>query len=167
MIWQLGWFDRLDIPLFPQRDNCRRLKQGILGCCQEKAIPLAAWPPSASPHSLEEVGYGGRRVDLNHAVQIANVNPKLQDTGGDDYAVVPSRKRSFGFVTLLRTQGAMGNKSGDIEPANMHGKFLGLGPAVQEHEPFLPAMKPGDHGRGIFQRAHEVERDLRLTGCGL
>ena len=43
------------------------------------------------------------------------------------------------------------------------GKFLGLGPAVQEHESFLPAMKSGDHGRSILQRAHEVECDLRLA----
>jgi hypothetical protein len=39
-------------------------------------------------------------------------------------------------------------------------ELLGATAAVDEHQPFLPAVQPGDDGRGVLHRADVVELDI-------
>lgn len=104
---QRRWLHRLDEPLGPKLHQCSRLQEGFFLGDQEKTVSGRTCASSGAPDTLQKGRDGGRRIDLDHAIQIPNIDAKLQGAGRDDDAILPLAERLFRGVTRFQAQAAM------------------------------------------------------------
>ena len=137
-------------------------EQGFVARRQEEAIRGAARPPPGPAHPLEERGDRRRGVDLDHPVEVADVDAKLQRACGHDHAVLPSGERLLGQTAFLGPERTVRDERLDFLFTQQQGELLHPRPAVAEDQPLLaPVQQPDDLGR-IGEGAHEVDLDLGL-----
>ena len=153
--------DRLDEARLPELDQPRGLHQGLVPGRQEEAVARRPWPATRAAHALEEAGHGRRGVDLDHAVEVANVDAQLQDAGGHDHAVVPVGEGVLRLPPLLLAERAVRDEGRCSQLPQLRSQFLGPGTAVHEDQPLLAAVQPGDNDRRVLQRADVVQLHVR------
>ena len=137
--------DRLDVAARPQLDQAGGPQQGLVVGGQEEAVAGRAGPPPGAAHPLEEAGHGGRGVDLDDPVEVADVDAQLQRAGGHDDAVVPAGERLLGLPPLVQAQRAVRDERGDLQRPQLAAQLLDPRPAVAEDQPLLAAVQPRDH----------------------
>src|SRR5271170_5290433 len=102
MRWQRGRLDRFYLPPAPQmRDRERGEKLVVIGR-QKQTISVSPWSPSGSPHALEKRRDGVRRANLDHSVQVANIETKFKRRCRHDEAVGFLDKSRFRLPPLIQ-----------------------------------------------------------------
>ena len=91
---------------------------------QEQTVAGRARPPARPPHPLEERRDGRRRVDLDHAVEVADVDAQLERAGGHDHAVPPLGEGAFGLMPLVEDQRAVRDERRDAPRPKVGGQSL-------------------------------------------
>ena len=74
------WLNSLDEAASPKVDNGEGQEQAVIVCRQEKAVASRARTAAGSTHALQERCYRWWRVDLHHAIEVADVEPELERT---------------------------------------------------------------------------------------
>ncbi|MEK8143645.1 hypothetical protein NKH18_21410 [Streptomyces sp. M10(2022)] len=87
----MAWFGRRDDGFHPaagplQKERCRG-EQAFRVEREEEAVACGAGAAAGTPQTLEERGDGRRRVELDDAVQVPDVDAQFQRAGGNDHAV--------------------------------------------------------------------------------
>ena len=149
----------------PQVDQPGGLHQRLVAGGQEQAVADGPGPAARAAHALEEARHGGGAVDLDHPVQVAHVDAQFQDARGHDHAVVPVGEGVFRLPPLLLAERAVGDEGRDAQLPQPSAQFLRPGTAIDEDQPLLAPVQPGDdHGR-VLQRADVVQLDLGLRAA--
>ena len=73
-------------------------------CGEEQAIPRCPGSAASASHTLQERRNSPGCINLNHPVQIADVEPQLQGTSGDDHAVLPLGEGLFRLSAGIDTE---------------------------------------------------------------
>ena len=155
---RLGGRDgRLDEAGGPQLDQPGGAEQALVRGRQEEAVAGRARPPAGAAHPLQERRDGARGVDLDHAVEVADVDPQLQGAGGDDHAVAALGERLLGLPALVQAQRAVRDERLDPPHPQLGGELLDPRPAVAEDQPLLAPVQGGDHRGGVVEVADVVE----------
>src|SRR5260370_31061144 len=86
----------------PEELNDRRGAQKAVFFDREKgAVGRFAIAPTSAAHPLHERGDSARSVNLEHMIQIADVDAELKRAGRDDHAVLAFLKCILGGLALL------------------------------------------------------------------
>lgn len=96
--------DRFDPALRPAQQQAARLRNGIGVQAQEQTVAGRSGAPAGPAEPLQERGDGPGRVELDHPVQVADVDAELQCGGGDDDAVAPVGEGGLGPAAFGRRQ---------------------------------------------------------------
>ena len=151
----------------PQVYQAGGLDQRLVASGQKKAVAAGLGPAAGAAHPLEEARHRGGAIDLDYPVQVAHVDAQLQDAGGHDHAVVPVGEGVFRLPALLLAERAVRDEGRDAQLLQPSAQFLRSGTAIDEDQPLLAAMQPGDdHGR-VPQRADVVQLHLGLRAAAL
>ena len=159
-----GRHDRFDVASRPEIDQAGGLDERVVAGGQKQAVARRARPPPRAAHPLQEARDRRRRVDLDHSIQIAHVNAQFQRAGGDDHAVLARGERLFRLPALLLAERAVRDQRRGLELPQLGAQLLGARPAVDEHQPLLAPVEPGDHDRRVLERTGVVERHVGVAG---
>ncbi len=147
-----------------QAQQPRSLEQRLFRGRQQEAVPLVRWPPPGAAHPLEEARDGRRAVDLDDAVEVADVDAELEHAGRDDDPLFRLQERLLRGVPLVERERGVCDPDGDIRRAEAPGEGFGASAAVDEAQTLLAGVEPGDHGTGVGEAADVVE--LHVGGGG-
>ena len=100
-------------PLPPEANQCRGPQQGFVPGRQEQAVGVAPALRPVRPIRWRNEDTVAGCVDLDHPVQVADIDPKLQRTGRHDHAILPLGKSLFSLVAFLDSQGTVGDEGLD------------------------------------------------------
>jgi len=92
--------------------------------------------------------------------EVTDVDAQLERRRRDDYAVPRLGERLLGSTPFCRGQRGVGQVGVHVAGSERRAELLGAAAAVDEHQPFLPAVQPGDDGGGVLHRADVVELDI-------
>ncbi len=108
---RFGWRgDRLDESAAPLQQE-RGGPQGVLAVeGEEEAVAAGAGAAARAAEPLQERRDGGRRVDLDDAVQVADVDAEFEGGRGDDDAVARLRERLFRAAPFVEERDAWERK---------------------------------------------------------
>ncbi len=95
------WGDRLDVSLGPQVQQARSLQQRVRSCGQEECVPLGAETPPGASEPLQERCHRARSVNLDHAVEVTDVNAEFERRRRDDHAVARLCERRLRSAPLV------------------------------------------------------------------
>lgn len=73
--WRLHW---LHEPLPPEEHDRCRPQERVLSRGEEKAVSLTPRTTTGPAETLEERGHRVRRIDLDHPVEVANIDTKFE-----------------------------------------------------------------------------------------
>ena len=157
--------DGFDVSVEPEAEQTGRSQEAVVGRGEEQAVPLGPRPAAGAAQPLEEGGDGAGSVDLDDAVEVADVDSQLQGARGDDDTVQPFEER------LGVADGRRQTKSLDFTSRQAAHAF-------QDREQMPAAIVTGervqlvdDDGLEIPEkhtrfRAGRDEHDLDRLGCG-
>ena len=117
---------RLNEALPPKSNQRSGSEQCFVTRRQEQAVGRAVRPPTGAPHPLKERGHRCRCVDLDHPVEVTNIDPKLQRASRHDHAILPLGKCLFRQAAFLDSQGTVGDEGLDLLLPQEQGKLLPL-----------------------------------------
>jgi hypothetical protein len=106
-VWRLCRFDEAFAPKFLDR---RRAEQRFRIRRQEQAVSPGVGATASTAESLEEGRNGRRRIDLDHSVEVADVDTEFESAGGDDDAIPAVGESALGVVALLFAERTVGNE---------------------------------------------------------
>ncbi len=163
-----GRGDGFDPPVLPQRQQTSSLQQRPLLKAEEQAVAPRPRTSTGATDALQERRHGPRSIDLDHPVQVADVDAELQGRGGHDHAVPGLAEGRLGLPALVDRQRGVGQERRHVVAAQSGGQLLDPGAAVGEHQTLLPPVQAGDDGGGVVKRADVVHRHLgpRSSGFG-
>src|SRR5690606_14284353 len=102
---------------FPPEDHERyRAQKRILGRGEEEAVSLTPGAAAGSAETLQEGGHRVRRIDLDHAVEVADVDAQLERARGDNHAVGTLCECRLCAQALLTAERAVGDERCDSVP---------------------------------------------------
>jgi hypothetical protein len=85
--WMRGWHDRIDLPLSPQGGQGKRDEKLLIDGRKKETVPLRATSAPCPTHALQERCDAPRGANLYYAVQIADIEAKLESRGRDNDTV--------------------------------------------------------------------------------
>jgi hypothetical protein len=85
--WLRGRDDWIDLSLAPQGGQGERDEKLLIVGCKKETVPRRAAPAPCPPHALQERRDARWRANLDNAVEVADVESKLEGRGSDDDAV--------------------------------------------------------------------------------
>ena len=104
-VHRLGWRDeRLDPAVEHEPDQRKCLEQLHLAGRQKQAVARRPGPPARPADALKQRSDGGRRADLDHPVEVPDVDPELERRGCDDHAVPRLAERPLGLEAVVTAQ---------------------------------------------------------------
>ena len=162
-----GCRDRLHVALRPQPQQPSRPEQRPLVEGEEETVSRRPRPTTGPTQPLQERRDSGGRVDLNHAVEVTDVDAKLQRRGRHDHAVARIGEGGLGSPALVDGQRCVRQERRDVPLAKRRAQLLHEGTAVAEDEPLFSAVQRGDHGRRVIDGPDVVELDVDVDGRGL
>ena len=157
--------DRLDEPARPGEQQPRREQQVVLAQREEQAVAPRSRPPPAAPEPLQERGDRERRVDLDHPVQVTDVDAELKRGRGHDHAVPPLGERQLRPPPLVKRQRRVDQVRGDAELPQLRAELLDEPLGVAEDEALLAPVQRRDDLGGVRHAPHVVQLDVRVR-CG-
>ena len=98
------WHDGFDVAVVPESQQAGRSQESVVGRCQEQTVPDRPGSAPGAAQPLQKGGDGCRRVDLDHAIEIADVDSQLQGARGDYDAIVALGERLLGTPALVQPQ---------------------------------------------------------------
>jgi hypothetical protein len=147
---------RLHVPFTPEQNQRARLQQSRPRRCQKEAVATSLRSSACPSQSLEERCHRPRRIHLDDAVKVADVDPQLKSAGGNNDAVSCFTEGCFRVTTLFRAQRTVGDERGDALGPEIGGQLFRPGPAITEHEPLLSAMEALQDRGCVLEIADEV-----------
>ena len=157
--------DRLDEPPRPGEQQARREQQVVLAQGEEQAVAPGLGPPPAAPEPLQERGDREGGVDLDHPVQVTDVDPEFKGGRRDDHAVPPLGERQLRSPTLVKRERRMDQVRGDAKLAQVGAELFDQPFGVAEDKALLaPVERRDDLGR-VRHAPHVVQLDVRVR-CG-
>jgi hypothetical protein len=149
--------------LEPEPDQRPREKQGFVRCRKEQTISTRALPSPGPAHALQERGNRTRRIDLDHSVEIANIQTELQGARGNNDAIVAAREGRLGLPALLLAQRAMRDEGASSQSPELDRELLHLASGIREDEPLFAPMEPRQHVSRVFQAFDVIELDVGVN----
>jgi hypothetical protein len=137
--------DAFDPAFAGELDEGDGLEDGIWVFAEEGRVRGAAGAPAGAAHALEEGGDGGRRVGLEDAVEVADVDALLESRGADDAGVPAAGESLFGGAARFQGDGAVVHEDVDGPAAHPIGHGFGERARLAEEE----ALLPGGPARGV------------------
>jgi hypothetical protein len=92
---------------------------------EERHVGRLAHPPAGASDALEEGGDGGRRIGLQHRIQVTHVDPQLEGGGTNDAGIPPVVKALLRQPSLLQRDRAVMDE--DVGALAAHPLRDGLG----------------------------------------
>src|ERR1700686_2926648 len=102
--------DRFQKPPPPQPYDCSGTQERVVIGCEKEAIPARTLTPTRTAETLEEGCYGVGSIDLNHPIEIADINSEFQRASRHDHAVLCLGERLLCGSPFLRAKRAVGKK---------------------------------------------------------
>ena len=133
----------------PGEQQACREQQVVLAQRQEQAVTPRTRPPSAAAEPLQERGDRERRVDLDHPVQVADVEAELERGRGHDHAVAALGERQLRPPPLVQRQRRVDQVRGDAELTQLHAELLDELLGVAENEALLAPVQRRDDLGGV------------------
>ena len=99
--------DGLDESAAPGVQQSSREEQVLLIDRAKHAVPHRSGPPSTQSEPLQERGDRGRSVQLDHPVQVADVDAQLERGGGHDHAVAALGESPLSELALTKRERRM------------------------------------------------------------
>ncbi|MCQ0013778.1 hypothetical protein [Actinomadura madurae] len=96
-----GRLDRFDVTAAPQQRQGGCGQEGVLVEGQEEAVARGARSSARAAEALQERCDRGRGVDLDDAVEVADVDAEFEGAGRDDDAVAGVGERLLGAAALV------------------------------------------------------------------
>ena len=104
--------DRLDEALVQQQQKGGGAQQLVSAVARKRRLRRCR-PPSGAAEALQERGDGGRGVELDHPVEVADVDAELERGGRDDDAVPRLRECRLRSPPLVERPGEVGDERVD------------------------------------------------------
>jgi hypothetical protein len=101
------WLDRLDETVPPELTDAHCDQQRLVVGGEHQAVPGASRPPPGASHALKKRRDAWRRVDLHHAVEVSDIEAKLERAGCDDHAIALVRECCLGAPALVDAKRTM------------------------------------------------------------
>ena len=121
-------------------------------------VVLGATP--AAPKALQERCDTGRRVDLNDAVEVTDVDAELERRRRNDHTVACLREGLLGLSAFVYAERSVGHERRRAVLAQGGSELLGTCSTVDESKSLLATMQARDDERGIRQAPDVVKRDI-------
>ena len=147
----------------PQLDQPGGPEQALVGGGQEEAVARRARPPAGAAHPLQERRDGARGVDLDHAVEVADVDAQLQGAGGHDHAVAALGERPLGLPALVQAQRAVRDERRDAAASAARRRAARPAPGCRRRP---AASRPGAGPRSPWRRCPGGRRSRAATSGG-
>jgi hypothetical protein len=159
-----GWRrDGLNELILPKPCQARRPDEAVWRRRKKQAIGLCALTPSSTAQTLKKRCDARRGIDLNHAVQIADVDSQFQCAGRHDDAVRSARESFLRSTSLVDAERTMRHERVDIPPYEACGQILNSRSTVTEHEALFALMQPRNHRGCVLRRADVIELHVRFA----
>ena len=81
-------------------------------------------------------------IDLNHPIEVADINSEFQRASRHDHAVLCLGERRLCGSPFLRAERAVGKKRRHPQPAQFVSKLFDPRAAITEYQALFPPMQP-------------------------
>ena len=98
----------------PQEQERCRIEEPVKVRCKEQRVASASGATTGASESLQERRHGPRRIDLDHAVEVADVDAELKRRGGDDDGVLGFGEGLFRASPFVYRQRGVGDVGLDV-----------------------------------------------------
>ena len=137
--------DGFDVSVVPEAEQTQRTQEAVVGRGEEQAVPLGPRPAARSAQPLEEGGDGAGSVDLDDAVEVADIDSQLQRARGDDDTVAALGERLLGTPALVEGERAVGDECPSAGSMELGGQRFDTSTAVAEHQSLFATIERGHH----------------------
>ena len=126
-------------------------------------VRRGAGAAARAPHALQKTRYRRGAVDLNHAIEVPDINAQFERARRNNDAITPLGKCPFGVTALGYRQRPMREIRFNPQTPKIPRNFFDNTSRICKHEALPSRMQHLNDFRRIRQTAHIVQDDFRLA----
>ena len=143
--WQYGRCGGFDVAAGPQTQQPSGGHERLVRGREEQGVAAGSGPSPRASDALQESSDRRRAVDLDHPVEIADVNAEFQGARRHDHTVAGLGERLLRSSALVLPERAVRHERRHVSCSQRQPEFFHPLAGVDEHQALLAAVQSADH----------------------